>query len=140
MRIGEPLRALIVEVGERALLEFFGSVRVLRQYAVGVSGNDLGLDANEVRRIEPIAAKVVEFFSPLLRCGWRGNQRRNRRPEYSASGPREKGRSRKWWSGCSAGDLRARSQAAATRPRESAMENAERRIVVAGDGIAEICD
>lgn len=36
MRIGEPLRALIVEVGERALFEFFGSVRVLRQDAVGV--------------------------------------------------------------------------------------------------------
>lgn len=65
MRIGEPLRALIIETCERTLLELFGGVRVLRQKAVGVAGNDFGLDANEIRRIQPNAAKVIEFFAAV---------------------------------------------------------------------------
>ena len=122
MRIGELLRALIIETCERTLLELFGGVRVLRQNAVGVAGNDFGLDANEVRRNSAKCGEGHRVFSPLLRCGWRGDQRHRRRPEYSATGPRETGRSRRWWSGCSASHCRrpAMSRAAATRPRGSA--------------------
>ena len=136
MHIGEPLRALIIEVGERAHLELFGRVRVLRHGAVGVARRDLGLDANEVRRIQPNAAKAAELFSPLLRCGWRVDRRHRRGPEYSATGSRAVGKSGRWWSRGSADRCRrqAMSLAGATRPRGARMENAEGRIIVACDG------
>ena len=64
MSVGEPLRALVVEVGQRALFQFFGGVGILGQDAIGIAGDDFGLDLDEVRRIEPGAAQLVE---PLRR-------------------------------------------------------------------------
>jgi hypothetical protein len=45
MRVGEPLRTLVVEVGQRARLELLGSVGVLGQNPVWVAGDDLRLDS-----------------------------------------------------------------------------------------------
>lgn len=58
--VGEPGGAGVVEVGEGALLEFGGGRGVHGDEAVGVAGDDLGLAADELGRVEPRLAQVVE--------------------------------------------------------------------------------
>ena len=60
VRVGEPLRASVVEVGERALFQLFRGLLVPWEEAVGVARDNLGLAYQEVGRIEPILAKLVQ--------------------------------------------------------------------------------
>jgi hypothetical protein len=46
--VRKPLRTRIVEVGERALLQFLGRVLADRQDTVGIAEHDLGLGHDEV--------------------------------------------------------------------------------------------
>ena len=66
MRVGEPLRAFVVEVGERALLQDRGRFLGLRQDAVGIAENNLGNNVDQVGRIEP---GVAQFVEALRRIG-----------------------------------------------------------------------
>lgn len=61
MRVDEPLGALIVEIGQRALFQRRGGLGVLGQNAVGVARDDFRNDVDEVWRIEPTAPRSVEF-------------------------------------------------------------------------------
>jgi hypothetical protein len=128
MRIGEPLRALIIEAGERALLELLRRPRVLRQNAVGVAG--VGLDANEVRRVQPGLAQIVEFFGGIgdadrARIGGVGAGGDIRRQALGKGEGLERG---------GRGVARAIFERGPEPERPARMEDAEGRIVVAGDG------
>jgi hypothetical protein len=69
VRVGKPARALVVEGGQRALLELDRGLDILRQDAVGIAARrlagccgrrDLGNDVDQVGRIEPGAPQIVE--------------------------------------------------------------------------------
>ena len=65
MGVDEPLRALIVEVGQRALAQLRGRHGVFRQDAVGIAEDDFRLDAHEIGRVEPRVAQLVEALRGL---------------------------------------------------------------------------
>lgn len=53
----EPRRAGIVQVGERALLEFLRGGFVLRQDAVRIDGDDFRDMLDQIGRVEPVLAQ-----------------------------------------------------------------------------------
>ena len=60
MGMVEPGRALVVEIGERALFQDRGGLVVDGQDAVGIAGHDFGHALHEIGGIEPGLAQVVE--------------------------------------------------------------------------------
>ena len=149
MGVGEPARALVVEIGQRALLELDRRLDGLRHDAVGIAARrfarrrgrrHFGHDVDEIGRIEPGAPQVVEL---LRRCGdadARADRRRSPRRECWASGPRGRGRSRRWWSGCSVDRCRLRAMCQSQRPaswkRECKMPknvSSSRAMAITGD-------
>ena len=60
MRVGQPLRTRVVQVGQRALLQLLRRRFVLGQDAVGIAGHHLGLAHHQVLGVEPVLAQFVQ--------------------------------------------------------------------------------
>ena len=82
MRVGEPARTLVVEIGQRALFELDGRLGALWQDAVGVAARrlarrggrrDFGDDVDEIGRIEPARRRSSSFFAAAAMRRARGS-------------------------------------------------------------------
>jgi hypothetical protein len=145
VRVGEPARALVVEVGQRALLEPGRRLDVSRQNAVGIAARRfagrggrrrLGDDIDEIGRIEPGAPEVVEFFrgggdADGARVGGVVGGGNVRRQAFGEGEGFERG-------GRGVARIVADAEPSAEPQRpgfvKTRVQNAEGRVVVAGDG------
>jgi hypothetical protein len=80
MRVVEPGRPLVVEVGQSAFFEDRGGLRADRDNAVGKSRHHLRHPLDEIGRVEPSLAQLVK---PARRLG---NRNSARIVGYSAAG------------------------------------------------------
>ncbi len=60
MRVCQPLRAGVVEVGQRARFQLLRGRLVLGQGVVGIAGNHPGHARDQVGGAEPIRAQLVQ--------------------------------------------------------------------------------
>ena len=113
MRVVEPRRALVVEIGQRALFEHRGGPGIHRQDAVGIARHDLRHAPHEVGRVQP---RLAQFVEPLRRLGDRDRARVLCVCSAGMFGvsPSGRGRSRRLWSACSGDRFRRR---ASTKPQ-----------------------
>ena len=63
VNVAEPGRALVVELGERALLQVLGALLVPGQDAVGEAGHDLRHAHHQVGGRRPTAHEISEFHA-----------------------------------------------------------------------------
>jgi hypothetical protein len=60
MRVVKPGRALVIEIGQRSLLQDCGGLRIFRQHTVRKSGHNLGNTLDEIGWVQPILTQFVQ--------------------------------------------------------------------------------
>jgi hypothetical protein len=72
MRVVEPRRALVVQIGQCSLLQDRRGPRIDQQDAVGITRHDFRLAPHQIRRVQPRLAQLIE---PPRRLGDRHHPR-----------------------------------------------------------------
>ena len=94
--VGEPLRAGVVEIGERAPLEFLGRSVIAGNRPLRIAGDGLVHPFHPLRRVEPAVAQLHQPPRGLRRWRWHAGRRHRRRRECRGRGRPGRGRSRRW--------------------------------------------
>ena len=132
MRIGQPLRASVVQIGQGAFLEFFRYVLVAWHRTLGIAGDRLVYPLHPFGRIEPTVAQLDQPPGGLGNSngvwivGIVGSRNVGRQPGWKWK--RLKGRGRRVTRTVFQGGTKSE------RPRfvKSAVQDAESRVVVTG--------